>query len=123
MTDIPPPPPPGNYPPPPPGSYPPPPPGGGFPPPGGPVPGGYPGVPAKTNTMAIISLVCSCVGLFCGIGSIIGIVLGIMARNQIKQSGENGEGLAMAGIIVGAISLVLSIIFGIIYASSMSSFY
>jgi hypothetical protein len=86
------------------------------------VPGGYPGAPAKTNTMAIISLVCSCVGLFCGIGSIVGIVLGIMARNQIKQSGEGGDGLALAGIIVGAISLAINIIAGIVMASS-GSFY
>ena len=113
MTDMPPP-PPGNYPPPPPGA---------FPPPGASFPGGYPGQPAKTNTMAIISLVASCAGLFCGIGSIVGIVLGVIARNQIKQSGENGQGLALAGIIVGGISLALNVIFGIMWATSMSAFY
>jgi len=59
--------------------------------------------------MAIGSLVASLVGLVCGIGSIIGIVLGIIALNQIKQSGEGGKGMAQAGIIVGAISLVISI--------------
>ena len=117
MTDIPPP-PPGNYPPPPPGNYPPPPPGA-FPPPGG----GFPPPSGKTNTLATISLVAACVGLCCGIGSIVGIVLGIMARNQIKQTGEGGDGLALAGIIVGAVTLVLNIIGGIVYATSYSSFY
>jgi hypothetical protein len=107
-----------EFPPPPPGNYPPPPPPGAFPP-----PGGYPGPgPAKTNTLAIVSIVCSAVGLFCGIGSIAGIVLGVLARNQIKQTGEAGDGLALAGIVVGAVTLVISVIWSIFYFSSMSSF-
>jgi Domain of unknown function (DUF4190) len=120
--NYPPPPPPGSYPPPPPpGSYPPPP--GGYPPPGGaPVPGGYPGVPTKTNTLAIVSIVCSAIGLFCGVGSIAGIILGVVAKNQIKQTGEAGDGLALAGIIVGAVTLLIGVIWGIYYFSSMSSF-
>lgn len=123
MTEAPPPPPPGNYPPPPPGNYPPPPPPGAYPPPGGgPVPGGYPGGPAKTNTLAIVSIVCSAIGLFCGIGSIAGIILGVVARNQIKQTGEPGDGLALAGIIVGAVTLLISVIWSVYYFSAMSSF-
>ncbi len=117
-----------GYPPPPPYSTPPPgfgPPSPGFgaPPPGyGPPPGfgpppGYPapgygayGPPTeKTNAMAIGSLVASVVGVCCGIGSIVGIVLGIVAMNQIKQSGEKGHGLAIAGIVVGVLSLLLNV--------------
>lgn len=133
MTDQPPP-PPGNYPPPPPqgGGYPPPPQGGGYPPPpqGGGYPpppqgGGYPpppggfsgGAPTKTNTLAIASLVCAVLGLLCGVGSILGIVLGVVALNQIKQTGENGRGLAQAGIVVGAIFVVLGIVGYAIYFS------
>lgn len=132
MTDQPPP-PPGNYPPPPPqgGGYPPPPQGGGYPPPPGggyPLPpqgGGYPpppggfggGAPTKTNTLAIASLVCAVLGLLCGVGSILGIVLGVVALNQIKQTGENGRGLAQAGIVVGAIFVVLGIVGYAIYFS------
>ena len=114
MTDQPPP-PPGNYPPPPPqgGGYPPPPQGGGYPPPGG--FGG--GAPTKTNTLAIASLVCAVLGLLCGVGSILGIVLGVVALNQIKQTGEGGRGLAQAGIVVGAIFVVLGIV---VYASYFS---
>lgn len=126
MTEYPPP-PPGNYPPPPPGgSYPPPPPGGSYPPPGGPgsypPPGGYGGFePAPTpsnNNLAIASLVCSVIGLFCGIGSIVGIILGFVAINQIKQTGQAGRGLALAGIIVGAASLVISLIAYFVFFSS-----
>ncbi|MGV1078836.1 MAG: DUF4190 domain-containing protein, partial [Candidatus Nanopelagicales bacterium] len=112
-------------PPPPPGGgmppVPPPPPGGGMPPVPPPPPGygpggGMPGGPAQqgTNGLAITSLVLSIVGVCCGIGSIIGIVLGFVALNQIKKTGQSGEGLAKAGIIVGFITLALFIILWII---------
>lgn len=75
---------------------------GGYGPPATPPPG--------TNPLAIFSLIASCVGLLCGFGSIIGIVLGVIAVNQIKRSGQQGRGLAVAGIAVGAVSLVISVI-------------
>ncbi len=87
---------------------------------------GYPGadfgygppVPAGTNTMAIASLVASVVGVCCGIGSIVGIVLGFLALNQIKQTRQAGHGLAVAGIAVGAVTLVLNLVVGISALSS-----
>jgi hypothetical protein len=106
----------------------PPPSGYGTPPPPGygPPPTGYPapdyaayGQPSrKTNPMAIASLVASLVGFvpFCffGIPSIIGIVLGIVALNQIQQTREGGHGLAIAGIVVGGVSLLISVFWTII---------
>ncbi len=59
--------------------------------------------------MAIASLVSSIIGACCGLGSIIGIVLGIVALNQIKQTRQSGQGLAIAGIIVGAITMLISL--------------
>ncbi|MCH9642111.1 MAG: DUF4190 domain-containing protein [Actinomycetia bacterium] len=119
------PPPPAGYPPPypDPGSPPYPDPGYGaqsYPPPYGTYPppaSGYPGaeygygapVQQGTNTMAIASLVASIVGVCCGIGSIIGIVLGILALNQIKQTRQAGHGLAVAGIIVGVVTMLISL--------------
>lgn len=50
------------------------------------------------------------VGLLCGVGSIIGIVLGVIAINQIKKTRQGGYGLAVAGIVVGVASLVISIV-------------
>ncbi len=44
------------------------------------------------------------------IGSIVGIVLGIVAMNQIKEKGEGGQGLAIAGIAVGALSLLFGLV-------------
>jgi len=114
-----------SYPPPPPGGYgsPPPPPGGyGSPPP---PPGGYGYQPLPqatgTNGMAIASLVCSLLGLLCAIGSILGLIFGFVALGQINKTGQGGRGMAMAGIIIGAISLVLGIVIGIIFAMSGST--
>ncbi len=49
-------------------------------------------------------------GLLCGIGPIIGIVLGFVALNQIKKTGQAGHGLAVAGIAVGIASFVIGLI-------------
>jgi Domain of unknown function (DUF4190) len=88
----------------------------GYPPPSSypdtgysPYSGAYGGQP-ETNQLAIWSLVASLVGLCCGIGSIVGIVLGAIALNQIKQTRQGGHGLAVAGIAVGVASLIISII-------------
>ena len=63
------------------------------------------------------------------IGSLVGVITGHMALGQIKRSGEEGRGLALAGTIVGWVGLGLAII-GIIFfiviigiAASMPSNY
>ena len=63
--------------------------------------GGYP-QKAKTNGLAIASLVCS---FFCGI---LGIILGIVAIGQINKTNEGGKGLAIAGIAIGAVSILFT---------------
>jgi Domain of unknown function (DUF4190) len=102
----------------------------GYPPPPagyGPPPTGYPAAPdysaygppaQKTNSLAIASLVASLVGFLCWLGSIAGIVLGIVAMNQIKQTREDGHGLAVAGIAIGAVSLIVGLIFFVLALSS-----
>jgi len=85
---------------------------------GGPPPAGYPGAPGawgpygyagpRTNGLAITSLVLGLVGwLLCGIGSVIAIVLGFVARSQIRQSWgrQTGTGMATAGIVLGFVSV------------------
>jgi len=42
---------------------------------------------------------------------IVGIILGSSAKKEIKQTGEQGESLATAGQIIGAISLILWVAF------------
>lgn len=111
---------PAGYPAYPPPAYPPPGyPRPGYPPPAypppehvAPYPGGYgfPAVPQGTNPLAIFSLVASVAGLLCGLGSVIGIVLGVVAMNQTKRSGQDGYGLAVAGLVVGVATLVVGLI-------------
>jgi hypothetical protein len=86
--------------------------------PGAPVPNGYGygyGAPAppRTEPLAIASLVCAIAGTVlafaCGIGvlgTIAAIPLGLVARGRIKTSNGTltGDGLALAGAIVGGVA-------------------
>jgi hypothetical protein len=60
----------------------------------------------KTNGMAVASFVLGLVWAF-GIGSILALVFGYMARSQIRasQGQETGLGLATAGIVLGWIGV------------------
>jgi hypothetical protein len=114
--------PPGSHPPPPSEGYPPPqgsyPPSGSYPPPPPPQ-YGAPTPATGTNPLAIASLVVSVISLFSwlctGLLAIVGIVLGVIAMNQIKQSGQGGHGLALAGIIIGAVSILLGVFWTLNY--------
>ncbi|MFZ1177192.1 MAG: DUF4190 domain-containing protein [Mycobacterium sp.] len=63
-----------------------------------------------TNGLAIASLISSFAGVFCCIGSIVAIVLGAIALDQIKRSRQDGYGLAVAGIVIGIATLVVTLI-------------
>ncbi len=66
----------------------------------------------KNNPIAITSLVVSIVSLItCGLAGIIGAVLGHVARKQIRERGEAGDGLALAGIIVGYVLFAMGLMF------------
>ncbi len=69
-------------------------------------------LPPSTSGMAIASLVLSILGLIGVlplIGSIVGVILGYMAKGQIAGSRGRigGEGVAKGGIVVGWIAIVL----------------
>ncbi|MFJ8582705.1 DUF4190 domain-containing protein [Micromonospora sp. NPDC093277] len=70
----------------------------GYPPPAYPA---YVPANAKNNTMAIVALVLALVGFASCITAPIGAILGHVARKQIRETGEQGEGMAKAAIIVG----------------------
>lgn len=76
----------------------------------------YPPYPAprKTSTWAIASIVCSAAGLagFQAIAAIPGIIFGHLALKEIKNSGNtlDGHGMAVAGLVIGYISLAISIL-------------
>lgn len=68
-------------------------------------------VATTTNGMSIASLVLGLVWLY-GIGSILALVFGYMAQSQIRAAGgrQGGNGLAIAGIVLGWVGLGLTII-------------
>jgi len=75
-----------------------------------------------TNGLAIASLVLAIVTL-CGVGSILGIVFGFVARRQIQASGgtQKGDGLALAGIIIGFATLAIMIVYFVVVAVASTS--
>src|SRR3954464_4355124 len=101
-----------------------PPPYGPYPPHPGPYAGhygypGYPGYPPPrwTNALAIVSLVCAF--LFAPLG----IIFGHISLSQIKKTGEEGRGLAIAGLVISYLVTVLSILVvvaGIVFFSWMA---
>jgi hypothetical protein len=72
---------------------------GGYPPYGY----GYP-PPRPTNGMAVASLVLGILWIY-WVGSIMALVFGYVARQQIAQRGDSGGGLAVAGIVLGWIGV------------------
>ena len=63
-------------------------------------------VNAPTNGMAIAALVCAVLGL-----GPIAAILGHVARRQIRETGEQGDGFALAGIIVGWVTTGIVVCF------------
>jgi hypothetical protein len=89
------------------------------PPPSAPA---YGGPPTGTNGYAIASLVLGIVWLG-GLGSLLALIFGIMAKNQIDASGghQTGRGMAVAGIVLGVVGLVGLIVWIVLIASVASS--
>lgn len=87
--------------------------------PGAGYPAGYQpyGYPANrgTNGLAIASLVTSLAGFAtCGATSIVGIILGVISLNQIRDSGQEGRGMALAGIWIGVGLIALGLIWFVV---------
>jgi hypothetical protein len=84
---------------------------------GPPPPGYYAGQYAtrRTNQLAIAALVCGIAQVAFGfLTGIPAIVLGHIARRQIRETGEDGAGMALAGLILGYVGIVLSVIFVVV---------
>jgi hypothetical protein len=73
-----------------------------------------------TNQLALVALVLS----FLGPLSVVGLGLGIVARRQIRRTGEEGENLALAAVIVGGVVttlLVTVVVFWVIVLTSIGN--
>ena len=81
-------------------------------------PGGYyPAMRQPTNGMAGGSLVCSVVGVLMPLLLVPGIVMGHIARDQIRTRNQRGDGLAVAGLVVGYLGLAFWALVIVIAAS------
>lgn len=70
----------------------------------------YPYGSPRTNSMSVASLVSGILAwLLCPLlGGALAVIFGHVARGQIKQSGEAGGGMAMAGLVLGYANLGLT---------------
>lgn len=76
--------------------------------------GGYASAP-RTNSMAVVSLISGIAGLtvLFFVGSIVAVITGHIAKRQIGETRESGDGMALAGLVMGYAGLVLGILGGI----------
>ncbi len=71
-----------------------------------------------TNSLAIASLICGIVQIFIPFfAAIAAVILGHVARRQIRQTGEQGAGMAIAGMVLGYVGLALTIISVILFVA------
>jgi hypothetical protein len=82
--------------------------------------------PARpTNGVAIAALVCGIAAFVVGITCIPAIICGHIARRQIRRTGEQGDGMALAGLILGyvgvVIFIVLVLVMGLLLTKAASS--
>jgi hypothetical protein len=69
--------------------------------------------PRPTNVLAIIALVLSLMGISIG-----AVISGHISLAQIRRTGEQGHGMALAGLIIGYVGCafwVLAAIFAIVF--------
>ncbi|GAA2468035.1 DUF4190 domain-containing protein [Winogradskya humida] len=66
-----------------------------------------PPAPARTNNLAVVSLALSLAGV-----GLVGFVVGIFALRQIKERGERGRGLAIAGVVIPCVLVVAASVVG-----------
>src|SRR4051794_2567086 len=77
--------------------------------------------PQRTNGLAIASMVLGILWLY-WIGSVLALVFGYIAKNQIRQRGESGGGMATAGIVLGWVGVGFFVIAIIARLASFSGY-
>jgi hypothetical protein len=77
--------------------------------------GGY-APAAKWNVLSIVSLVTSVLGF-----SIVGIITGHISLSQIKKTGEQGNVLAIIGLVIGYLGALGWIIFWIVWIGILAA--
>jgi len=85
---------------------------------------------AETNTMAVISLATGIASWFVLplVGGVIAVITGHLAKKEIRQTGQQGDGLATIGLVLGylhlavvaLVVLVLILLFGAVIVALLS---
>ena len=96
---------------------------GGYPYHGDPYDPYRPAKPPGTNGKAIAALVASLAGLLCCLPSIAGVILGVMAMRETRRTGQDGYGIALAGVIIGGPAIAVMVFYLLVMvAISVSGF-
>lgn len=76
----------------------------------------------STNGLAVASLVLGILFLF-GVGSVLALIFGLVARRQIRRAGgtQAGDGLAVAGITLGAVGICAGLLLSVAVMAAGSS--
>ena len=73
----------------------------------------YPPAPQPTNGLAIGSLVCALLGI-----SLPAVIMGHIARRQIRDGNQAGDGLAVAGLVIGWLGMAF---YALIFIAAIAS--
>lgn len=76
-----------------------------------PAPSGVP-LSVQTNTLAIVSLASGIASWFLlpVIGAVVAVITGHMARREIRRTGEQGDILALIGLVLGYVHLAVAVL-------------
>ena len=74
-----------------------------------------------TSGVAVASLICGIAEFFTlGIAAVPAVILGHVARSNIKRTGERGDGLAIAGLVLGYLGIACWALFLVVLLAASS---
>jgi Domain of unknown function (DUF4190)/Domain of unknown function (DUF1707) len=83
--------------------------------------GYYPVPQPPTSGVAVASLICGIAEFFTlGIAAVPAVILGHVARANIKRTGERGDGLAIAGLVLGYLGIACWALFLVVLLAASS---
>ena len=83
---------------------------------------GLPPTPTRpTNAMAVAALISGVVSwiLLPLFGGVAAVVLGHLALSQLKKTGEEGNGLAIGGLVLGYLNLLFSLVMVCVFGTAI----
>jgi len=70
-----------------------------------------------TNGLAIASMVLGIIWIW-GLGAILALIFGYVAKRQIRETGQRGSGMATAGIVLGWIGIIGTILITVLLVTA-----